>query len=156
MKLLSAFTLLSISLVTLTVAAESNWTQWRGSAGNGLSNATGVPQTFSKDNVVWKTELPGAGQSSPIFWEDTVYLTSATENAHWSSFGVEEAIADGIIVMGDSERMGHLLRFLQVVKMRGTSHSRAKHAIELTPLGVMLIPMLKWGASSDNTSRWGA
>ena len=83
-------------------------------------------------------------------------ITSATENAHWSSFGVEEAIADGIIVMGDAERMGHLLRFLQVVKMRGTSHSRAKHAIELTPLGVMLIPMLKWGASSDNTSRWGA
>ena len=83
-------------------------------------------------------------------------ITSATENAHWSSFGVEEAIADGIIVMGDSERMGHLLRFLQVVKMRGTAHSRAKHAIELTPLGVMLIPMLKWGASNDNPSRWGA
>lgn len=82
-------------------------------------------------------------------------ITSATENAHWSSFGVEEAIADGIIVMGDSERMGHLLRFLQVVKMRGTSHSRAKHAIELTPLGVMLTPMLKWGASADKTSRWG-
>jgi KaiC/GvpD/RAD55 family RecA-like ATPase len=52
--------------------------------------------------------------------------------------------------------MGHLLRFLQVVKMRGTSHSRAKHAIELTPLGVMLTPMLKWGAQSDKTSRWGA
>ena len=36
----------------------------------------------------------------------------------WSSFGVEEAISDGIIVLGDVERMGHLLRFLQVVKMR--------------------------------------
>ena len=79
-------------------------------------------------------------------------ITSATENAHWSSFGVEEAIADGIIVMGDVERMGHLLRFLQVVKMRGTAHSRAKHAIELTPLGVMLTPMLKWGAVSDKTN----
>tara|TARA_B110000444_G_scaffold238146_1_gene251439 strand:- start:1415 stop:2197 length:783 start_codon:yes stop_codon:yes gene_type:complete len=83
-------------------------------------------------------------------------ITSATENAHWSSFGVEEAIADGIIVLGDVERMGHLLRFLQVVKMRGTSHSRAKHAIELTPLGVMLTPMLKWGAVSDTHNRWGA
>ena len=82
-------------------------------------------------------------------------ITSATENAHWSSFGVEEAICDGIIVLGDIERMGHLLRFLQVVKMRGTSHSRAKHAIELTPLGVMLTPMLKWGAISDNVNRWG-
>ena len=83
-------------------------------------------------------------------------ITSATENAHWSSFGVEEAIADGIIVMGDVERMGHLLRFLQVVKMRGTPHSRAKHSIELTPLGVMLTPMLKWGAVSDKSTRWGA
>jgi len=82
-------------------------------------------------------------------------ITSATENAHWSSFGVEEAIADGIIVMGDVERMGHLLRFLQVVKMRGTAHSRAKHAIELTPLGVMLTPMLKWGAQHDKTNRVG-
>ena len=57
--------------------------------------------------------------------------------------------------MGDVERMGHLLRFLQVVKMRGTSHSRAKHAIELTPLGVMLTPMLKWG-SQNETAHWGA
>ena len=78
---------------------------------------------------------------------------------HWGQCvlsGVEEAICDGIIVLGDIERMGHLLRFLQVVKMRGTSHSRAKHAIELTPLGVMLTPMLKWGAISDNLNRWGS
>ena len=76
-------------------------------------------------------------------------ITSATENAHWSSFGVEEAIADGILVMGDVERMGHLLRFVQVVKMRGTPHARAKYALELTPKGVMLTPMLKWGAVND-------
>jgi len=83
-------------------------------------------------------------------------ITSATENAHWSSFGVEEAICDGIIVMGDVERMGHLLRFLQVVKMRGTHHSRAKNTLELTPLGVMLTPMLKWGSTVDSKQQgWG-
>ncbi|HJM18829.1 MAG TPA: ATPase domain-containing protein [Candidatus Thalassarchaeaceae archaeon] len=76
-------------------------------------------------------------------------ITSAGAKAHWSSFGVEEAILDGIMVMGDIDRMGHLLRFLQVVKMRGTDHSRAKYAIELTPLGVMMTPMLKWGVDSD-------
>ena len=52
--------------------------------------------------------------------------------------------------------MGHLLRFLQVVKMQGTAHGRAKHSIELTPLEVMLTPMLKWGAVSDKSTRWGA
>ena len=45
--------------------------------------------------------------------------------------------------------MGHLLRFVQVVKMRGTPHARAKYALELTPKGVMLTPMLKWGAIND-------
>ena len=83
-------------------------------------------------------------------------ITSATENAHWSSFGVEEAIADGIIVMGDVERMGHLLRFLQVVILLGTSHCRALHAMDRTPLGVMLTPMLNWVDMSDKSSRWGS
>ena len=53
------------------------------------------------------------------------------------------------MVMGDIDRMGHLLRFLQVVKMRGTDHSRAKYALELTPMGVMMTPMLKWGVDTS-------
>jgi KaiC/GvpD/RAD55 family RecA-like ATPase len=44
--------------------------------------------------------------------------------------------------------MGHLLRYIQVIKMRGTDHSRAKYAVELTPMGVMLTPMLKWGVGA--------
>ncbi len=67
----------------------------------------------------------------------------------WSSFGVEEAISDGIIVMGDVTRMGHLLRYFQVVKMRGTQHSRAKYSLALTSIGIMLTPMLKWGSMGD-------
>lgn len=74
-------------------------------------------------------------------------ITSVGGTAHRSAFGVEEAIADGIIVLGDVERMGNLLRYLQVVKMRGTDHSRAKYALEITRSGVMLTPMLKWGVS---------
>ena len=56
---------------------------------------------------------------------------------------------------GRRRKNGPLTQILQVVKMRGTAHSRAKHAIELTPLGVMLTPMLKWGAANDKTNRWG-
>lgn len=60
--------------------------------------------------------------------------------------GVEEAIADGVIVTGNLERRGDLLRTLQVVKMRGTSHSRAKYVLDLTPAGVLLVPLLKGGS----------
>ena len=60
--------------------AETNWSQWRGSGGDGLSNASDVPQIFSAENLIWKTEIPGVGQSSPVFWEQMVYITSATDN----------------------------------------------------------------------------
>ncbi len=82
MKLLTTFFTLSLTLLTLSVSAESNWTQWRGTHGNGLSTASNVPESFSSDNVVWKTEVPGVGQSSPIFWEDSIFLSSATDGGN--------------------------------------------------------------------------
>lgn len=67
------------------------------------------------------------------------------EEPRYSQYGVEEAIADGIIMMGNLERQGDLLRTLQVVKMRGTDHSRAKYVLDLTSVGVLLVPLLKGG-----------
>jgi len=64
----------------------------------------------------------------------------------YSRYGVEEAIADGIVQMGNLERRGDLLRTLQVVKMRGTMHSRAKYVLDITTSGVLLVPLLKGGS----------
>ncbi len=61
----------------------------------------------------------------------------------YSTFGVEEAVADGIILLGNHDSRGYLLRTLQVVKMRGTVHSRARYVIDLTSDGVIMVPMLK-------------
>ncbi len=66
--------------------------------------------------------------------------------AGYSQYGVEEAIADGIILLGNLERRGDLLRTIQVIKMRGTTHSRAKYVLDLTPIGVLLAPLLKGGS----------
>src|SRR3989441_424242 len=65
--------------------------------------------------------------------------------SHW---GVEEALADGVIVTGNLERRGDLLRTLQIVKMRGTTHSRAKYVLDLTTSGVLLVPLLKGGSGT--------
>ncbi len=69
----------------------------------------------------------------------------------YSRFGVEEAIADGVIVTANLERRGDLLRTLQVVKMRGTQHSRAKYVLDLTTSGVLLVPLLKGGSIPGGT-----
>ena len=66
--------------------------------------------------------------------------------AGYSQYGVEEAIADGIILLGNLERRGDLLRTLQVIKIRGTTHSRAKYVMDLTSIGILIAPLLKGGS----------
>jgi outer membrane protein assembly factor BamB len=57
-----------------------NWPSWRGPRGDGSSLEKGLPRTWGpKENVVWKTPLPGIGHSSPIVWGDRIFVTSCVE-----------------------------------------------------------------------------
>jgi outer membrane protein assembly factor BamB len=60
-------------------AADGDWTQWRGPAGDGHSTETNVPVEWDAKSIVWRTELPGDGQSSPVIAGDRIFLTSALE-----------------------------------------------------------------------------
>ncbi len=62
-----------------SVAADVNWPRWRGPAADGHTRETGLPHRWSKDAVVWKTPLPGRGNSSPTVWGNRIFLTSALE-----------------------------------------------------------------------------
>jgi len=76
----------------------------------------------------------------------TTILTSDVppQTFRYSQYEIEEFIADGIIFLGDIERKGDLIRTLQIIKMRGTEHSRTKFAMNLSPKkGVELSPLLK-------------
>ena len=68
-----------LSLALTVGPAAENWPQWRGPQGQGISTETQLPSEWSPaKNVVWKTELPH-GYSSPIVWNDRIFLTSAIE-----------------------------------------------------------------------------
>jgi len=69
----------------------------------------------------------------------------------YSLHGVEEAIVDGVVLLWNGRRQGDILRVLQVIKMRGTSHSQAQYVIELTPIGMLLAPHLKGGRPEGGT-----
>ena len=75
----------------------------------------------------------------------TTILTSETppRELKYSMFGVEEFIADGIVFLSEMERHSDLVRTLQVIKMRGTDHSRAKFMLDLSEFGISLAPLLK-------------
>lgn len=57
----------------------SNWATWRGP--NGTGEATGNPPTewSEEKNIKWKVPLPGLGNSTPIVWQDRMYLTTAIQ-----------------------------------------------------------------------------
>lgn len=57
-------------------APATDWRQFRGPDGQAISRSQGLPTHWSgTQNIVWKTELPGPGASSPIVLGDRVYLT---------------------------------------------------------------------------------
>ncbi len=59
-----------------SAATGDDWPCFRGPGGMGVSEATGLPLEWdARQNVVWKTALPGPGASSPITFGDHIYLT---------------------------------------------------------------------------------
>lgn len=62
--------------------ATQAWPAWRGPLGTGEAPAAKPVVEWSETkNVRWKVAIPGLGKSSPIVWQDTLYVTSAVPAA---------------------------------------------------------------------------
>lgn len=118
------FILSSLSVIS------ADWTQWRGAAGDGVSDAKALPTQWSeKKNIKWKTVLPGRGWSSPVIegehiWVTTAHETLATEEASKkrlkSNTGsqpltvLEQASFHAICIDRDSGRILHDVKLFSV------------------------------------------
>lgn len=75
-------TALAVLFFQLVSSRGENWPCWRGPRGDGSSLETQVPTRWSAtENVTWKTRIPGSGHSSPIVWDERVFLTTALPDA---------------------------------------------------------------------------
>ncbi len=65
-------------LFTLALAAATDhWPQFRGPESAGVAEDPKLPDSWSATkNVVWKTDIPGVGWSSPVVWDDRIFVTS--------------------------------------------------------------------------------
>ena len=64
--------------MTAVAVADDEWTQFRGPDGQGVSQAIGLPMTWTEtENIVWKAAIPGEGHSSPVISGDQIWLTTA-------------------------------------------------------------------------------
>lgn len=68
--------ILSLICVTRPAIAENRWPGFLG-AGHTSLPAGSVPVTWSPtENLAWSIPTPGYGQSSPVIWDNRVFLTS--------------------------------------------------------------------------------
>jgi outer membrane protein assembly factor BamB len=76
----------AVQMIGDTGEAAKYWARWRGPSGQGMVSGTGYVDTWSAtQNVVWKTPVPGSGNSSPIVWANRIYLTTAADSGSKAS-----------------------------------------------------------------------
>jgi len=58
-----------------------DWPGYRGPTDQGHCDSAKLPVRWSeRENVVWKTPIPGKAWSSPVIWGDRIWLSTASED----------------------------------------------------------------------------
>jgi len=100
--------LLFVGIVTISVNGQSvdpngQWTMYRGNYASGVLDGSNLPETWdvkSGKNIAWKTAIPGLGNSCPIVWGNSIFVTTAVSEEDKAN--VETGIYGSIFPVQDS------------------------------------------------------
>ena len=73
-RVLERLAVVSLFLLTSVVQGQE-WARFRGPNGQGISHAETIPVKWTERDYNWKVRLPGVGHSSPVIWDDKVFVT---------------------------------------------------------------------------------
>ncbi len=66
------------TLLSIQFVFADNWPQWRGPHLNGISDEKNLPIRWTtEENVTWKLALPSWSGSTPIIWNNVIFLNVA-------------------------------------------------------------------------------
>jgi outer membrane protein assembly factor BamB len=110
--------LLQFALAGKPLQEPLNWPSFRGNGANGVSEGRSLPTRWNVEkaqNVLWKTAIPGLAHSSPVVWENLVFVTTAISSLPDASF------RHGLYGEGDAstDLSTHWWRVLAVEKQTG-------------------------------------
>lgn len=88
---LSFFLLLNYqnNLLQGQTAPERQWPVYRGYMSSGILDNANLPESFNVStglNVKWKVEIPGLGLSSPVIWDNKLFITTAISQSDKGGF----------------------------------------------------------------------
>ena len=72
---------LSAQCAELGVVSPDQWPRFRGPDGTGKVTTETLPASWTTEDWTWQADLPGVGHSSPVVWNEKIYLTSANEES---------------------------------------------------------------------------
>ncbi|UCC97273.1 MAG: PQQ-binding-like beta-propeller repeat protein, partial [Phycisphaerales bacterium] len=78
-------------LLVPNLCAGQNWPSFRGPSACGVAEGYETAVEWDAEgsrNILWKTPIPGLGHSSPVVWEDRVFVTTAIKDKGESSLKV--------------------------------------------------------------------
>ena len=67
------------------------WPQFRGPFGSGIMDSTNLPDHWdieSGENIKWIRNIPGLGHSSPVIWNEKLFITTAISGSGIDSLKV--------------------------------------------------------------------
>ena len=81
-------------------AQSGNWPGWRGD-GSGVSPEVGLPVEWHELGYRWRTPIEGTGSSSPIVWDDQVFLTTSVARPliQFSDLALRWVAALGVLII---------------------------------------------------------
>lgn len=81
---LSPATLVAMLSVSILLAGEADWPQFRGTQANGTAEGHKLPVEFDirdGQGVLWRADVPGLGLSSPVIWGARLFVTTAVSSS---------------------------------------------------------------------------
>ena len=83
------FFLIHVAQLSGQINQNRQWPSYRGFMSSGVLDNTNLPDVFDlkkMSNIKWKVPVPGLGLSSPIIWDNKLFITSAISLADKDGF----------------------------------------------------------------------
>ena len=76
-----AWLIIMMVLLCVDTVNASNWPNWRGPMRNGVSKEINLPTDWNTEkNIAWKLEIPTLSASTPVVWNDVIFLNVAVDD----------------------------------------------------------------------------
>lgn len=116
--------ILALSFGCASSSLAGDWPEFRGPLKNGTVENPQIPTTWSaSDSVLWRTEIPGQGWSSPVVVGDQIFLTAAVLNEVEDRYELVLLIVDA-----DSGALGKRVSLFDHATKDAEIHKKNSHA----------------------------